>query len=243
MSRPAYEDTNQETTSTVITRALPTTLLAAFATLGLGSCAGLFTKDTQGPGLVDDFLVRIERVHVETELSREGVRDALDLLLELADPQTQSDPVQAFERFEAAIDEAEDRQDDLQKAVKTMRKQADPFFDGWATDLMAFTNTEMRLRSQERLLGTKQRYEAIEASLEPVETSYEACLSLLRDVSLFLENDLNASSVAAIETEIRYLTSQAAELDADLQSCLSACRDYVENAALPVTVDDARSDD
>ena len=228
----------------MITRALPTTLLAAFATLGLGSCAGLFTKDSQGPGLVDDFLVRIERVHVETELSREGVRDAVDLLLELADPQTQSDPVNAFARFEASIEEAEDRQKDMRKAVKSMRKQSGPFFDRWASDLMAFSNTEMRLRSQERLLATKERYESIEAALDPVEESYDACLALLRDVSLFLGNDLNAASVAAIETEIRYLTSQATELDGDLQSCLSACRAYVENAALPVpAAGDASRDD
>ena len=141
--------------------------------------------------------------------------------------------VPAFEHFEASIEETEDRKKDMDKAVKAMRKQAEPFFDQWADNLMAFSNTEMRLRSQERLLNTRQRFETIEAAVEPVETSFGESLSLFRDVSLFLGHDLNPASVSSIETEIRYLTSQATELDVDLQSVLTTCREYVQNAALP----------
>jgi hypothetical protein len=211
--------------------ATSTTILLGALT-GLTACSNL-SRSSVGLRRVDDLVERIEAVHVECELSKATMHEALDALRLIAVPDFQGDIVEAFAMYTSAIDASEQQAADLRAAVTPMRRSAEPFFAQWEGNLSNFASPTMRERSRERMLASRARYDAIVDSLEPVQTTYDVFNLTLSDIALFLEHDFNASSILGVTGEVRSLDKMAAELDGRFNVCLDAARTYVQNNALP----------
>ncbi|MCB9868804.1 MAG: DUF2959 family protein [Planctomycetes bacterium] len=207
---------------------------AALALSFLTSCQMFGSGDT-GPGKVNDLVGWIERVYVDSELARQEVRSALGQLQAIVGKEFTGDPVPAFQSFVEAIKRSEDQAKKLTSAVGPMKRTADPVFKRWATDLESFHSVELRQRSQERLLDTRRRYDAIVTAVDPMQVSLEKFNKSLRDHSLFLGHDFNAGSVAAIRNDVQTLSLLAKDLDAQLEASMRAAKAYVDSAALPVS--------
>ena len=106
-------------------------------------------------------------------------------------------------------------------------------FQRWTADLESFRSASMRARSAERLAGTRARYDAIVSNVEPAFERLEVLNGILGDSVLFLANDLNASSIAALRGDVDALLASAKELSSQLEVCLSAADGYMRSAALP----------
>lgn len=229
-----------------LTRTTVLTLLVALGSAACSTVSGVtkgfkstFSSSEVGPDEVGDLLGRIERVSAECERSQRSSRAALEALSALVSADFSGDPVAAYTKFLQAVEGSEQQADALEDSISPMKASAEPFFDKWATDLVRFSSMDMRLRSQNRLTATRDRYEAILAAVEPAMTSYRAFDAALSDHVLFLSHDFNASAVAAIEGEVRALTSSAAELDALLGDAREAAQEYVRAAALRGRTDGA----
>ena len=85
--------------------------------------------------------------------------------------------------------------------------------------------------------ATRSRYEAIVAAVEPAQASLDAFNKGLRDHALFLSNDFNPASLAALKDDVQNLSNLASSLNKQFDECLLATRAYIETAALPVRVD------
>ena len=84
--------------------------------------------------------------------------------------------------------------------------------------------------------ATRGRYDAIVAAVEPAQVSLDAFNKGLRDHALFLSNDFNPASLAALKDDVKNLSNLASSLDKQFDECLLATRAYIETAALPVRV-------
>jgi hypothetical protein len=208
-------------------------LALAAAAPGCSSIKGLFSGEKNGPGTVNDLVSAIEKVYVNSELSKERVRVALDALGAIAASEYKGDALLAYTKLDEAITDSEEHAEALRASVEDMQDAAEPVFERWFEDLKQISSPEMRQRSRARLLATRERYDAIVAAVEPAMASYEAVNKNLRDHALFLGHDLNPASVADIREDVRTLGTQADALDASLDVCLKAARDYVDSAALP----------
>ena len=214
--------------------------LACALWLGLSACqnmpssiSGVFRKQPKaGPSQVDDLLTRIEHVHVECELSKQRVIEAREMLAEISAQDFSGDPLLAYEQFEAAIEASEEQAKSLRSKVAPMRRAAEPFFDQWAADLSSFGNPAMRQHSQQRMDETRERYERIVAAVNPAQSALDAFNMSLNDCALFLGNDFNAGSVAAIAGEIEAIEGLGRELEGRLDGGLAACEKYIRAAAL-----------
>lgn len=189
-------------------------------------------EESEGLTQVDDLLGRIERVHVEAQLSKESAQSALAALSGLVAPDFGGDPMAAYAEFVAAIDRSEEQAEELRGSIGPMKATADAVFRQWAFDLEAFGNVKMRQRSQVRLEATRSRYEALLAQVEPAMWAYDSLNQGLRDHALYFSHDFNAAAVAAVELEVYALADQAAALGLRFDACLAAAEDYVRAAAL-----------
>ncbi len=214
-------------------------ILLGLATAGCGIFGG---GNRKGPDHIDDLLTRIEKVHIQCELSDASAHDAMVALENLTSREFVGDPVVAYDELVKAVDLCERRSKDLKSAVAPMKEAAEPFFDRWANDLSGFSNMSLRLRSQARLEETLERYESLVGVLDPTLEGLKEYTEELRDHVLFLGNDFNASSVAAIEPGVRELGVTSNEVRAQLDACLSAAEDYVRAAALPGQMETAVSE-
>lgn len=190
------------------------------------------SKGKEGLVRVDDLQERVEQVHVEAEISKDRVREAMQSLRSLMDPEFGGDAMDSFKGFMTAIEASEKQAESLRDSVKPMEKTAEEVFGNWAKSLEGFSNAEMRERSQLRLENTQKRYEAIISSVEPALWAYDALNRTLRDHALFLSHDFNAAAVTELESEIESLTKHASQLDKRFDASLKAAKRYVRSTAL-----------
>ncbi len=203
--------------------------------LGAPSCkfvTGLISGGS-GPADVNDLVEAAERVAGEIDESKQSMLSAVQALQKVTAPDFQGDAVKAHEELEDAIEGSEDQANDFRRSIEKMQAAAEPVFDQWTKDLEAYSNPEMRQRSQARLSAARERYDAVVAAVEPVLVEYEAINANLRDHILFLSHDLNAEAVATIQEDVKKVSKEASDLDGSFNSAKAATRSYVESSAQP----------
>ena len=208
----------------------------------VAGCAGT-SKESKGLKRVDDLVGHVERVHVQAELAKQSVASALQTLFTITAPDFDGDPVVAYTEFVEAIENSEDRAEELDEAVEPMKQVATKVFEQWYRDLDAFTSPQMRQRSQARMHATRQRYDAIVQAVDPAQQALETFNLGLRDHATFLNHDFNPAAVSEIEREVRAIGDWSGKLDRKLELVLVAAQDYVQASALPGPVEMSRVED
>jgi len=207
------------------------TLVLALALAASAGCA----SNKPGAGLVqvDQLVTSIEKVHTSSEMAQQRVTESLAALRSLVALDFGDDVVGAYAKTEIALAESTRQLGAFDEDVQEMKSMAEPVFKKWAEDLDSFTNLEMRLKSQNRLAQTRQRYDAIVLSVEPTQAAFAALHQQISDCALFLKHDLNAAACAALRPDVEALSMATDQLDEQLAKCQSAAKDYVEAVALP----------
>ena len=200
---------------------------------GLSACSsmGLGLKSSGGLEQVDQLLSHVERVQVESAVSKERAQAALEGLRALLAPEFRGDAAEAHTKLVTVVEQSTDQAEALQKSVKPLKRTGEKVFQQWAADLESFGNLSLRQRSQERLEETRARYDAILSAAISAQLAYDAFNGDLSDQALFLEHDFNSASVAMIAGEQEALRSRAKELARRLDVCAAACQAFVEFSA------------
>lgn len=206
----------------VVASALPATLLGC----------GIFGDSKPSLAKVDDLVDRIERVHVESELAKEASQAGVRHLRTLASRGFSGDPVQAHTALMASVEASENQAERLSASFDDMERAAEPVFDQWRADLDAIVSARVRTRSEDRMRETRSRYAAIVAAVRPTLEEYAALNRSLRDLTLFLGHDFNATAIAAVDEDVQALEQQVAALDGQLRDCLDAAQAYLDAAAI-----------
>ncbi|MFT5155344.1 MAG: hypothetical protein ACI841_005355, partial [Planctomycetota bacterium] len=226
--RPVIDDQPLERQAFIVKSIALILALAA----GLSGCKST-AKQSTGPAKVHDLLGRIERVHVESQMSQEAMRLALTKLHMIVKPGFEGDPVAGYNEYVQAFRASEEREKQLVASSAQMKSAAEPYFARWLVDLRAYTSPEMRLRSRARLTQTRERFEVIVAALEPTQYEFHNLNQALRDHAIFLAHDFNETAVAQILDQVQAVTVHATQLDKQFEECFEAARAYVEVNALP----------
>jgi hypothetical protein len=202
-----------------------------FATLAMSACA----TGSRGDGLaeVNEFVAMIGKVHTDSELASQKAHAAQEEFSAILAFNWKHDAVAAYAEFSTAVDQSSAQLAALKAGIESMQRSADPVFKKWASDLDAFASLDMRLKSQQRLMETRKRYDAIVASLEPALVAYDGFDKRMRDYATFLAHDFNEASVAALRGDDHTVHEMVATLDARFGVCQQAAREYVQAAALP----------
>lgn len=206
--------------------------LALAAGLALVSCVQS-AKKSDGLNQVDDLLSRIEKVYVECELTDVRVREAVETLTWLTSPDFAGDPLEVHAALGLSAERAQLQAKELELSIAPMKASGEALFQRWTADLESFRSASMRARSAERLAQTRARYDAIVESVEPAFARLQELNVILGDSVLFLANDLNAASIAALSGDVQAMLESAKQLTGQLEVCLSAADGYIRSAALP----------
>jgi len=198
----------------------------------LSGCSLLGGEQKSSLNQVDVLLSSIESVQVESTVSKERSRTALELLERLARPDFNGDATQTYASFVGAIDASERQAAKLADSVEPMKDSAEEVFAQWTMDLEAIGNTRLRAQSHVRMEETRARYTAVLTATATAQVTLDAFNADLRDHALFLGHDFNRTAVSAITGEVTALVERSKDLDQRLDACDAAARRYVEAAAL-----------
>ena len=207
------------------------TWLACLATLVLAACAASGPK--QGLVRAEDVLSNVERIYVECELSNARSRAALESLRGLVSGQFAGDGTESYVALSAAVEASSIQCEVLAETLDPLRSASLAYFARWQTSLSEITSAGLRERSAARLAQARARCDAVEEALQPAIRSYTALDMEVRDCATFLGNDLSAGSLAEIRADLARLDEMAAQLDLELDTCLTAAQEYLRSAALP----------
>ncbi len=199
----------------------------------LTGCA-FFKNRARGPQQVEALVGSIERVYVDAEIAKERVRTAVFSIRSIAGSKFRSEPKEAYARFVQIIEMSEEHAEKLRDSVEDKKRAAKPVFEQWQTDLEAFSDPEMRKKSQRRLEETRELYSEIVIAAEPALAAYEKFNQDLRDHALFLKHDLNPAALLELKVFVSSLTGRAKSLNLGFESCMTSSRAYLAVRALPV---------
>lgn len=213
----------------------PRAVAAALVLASLPACSFVnnLIQGKSGPADVDDLVASVERVDKELDVSKATMLAAVQGLQAITAPDFSGDAVKAHRDFVDLVENSEDQADDLRKAIERMQAEAAPVFDQWTKDLEAYSNPEMRQRSQARLSAARERYDAVVSAVEPVLIGYEALNETLRDHVLFLRHDMNPAAIATIQDDVRKVAKEASDLDGVFNTGRAAASAYVASSAQP----------
>lgn len=216
-------------------RFIPRAMAAALVLASVPACSFVNSviKGKTGPADVDDLVAAVENVHKELDASKGTMLAAVQGLQTITAPDFQGDAVKAYDELVDVVENSEDQAEDLRKSIEKMQAEAVPVFDQWTKDLEAYSNPEMRQRSQARLAAARERYDAVVAAVEPVLVEYEAINQSFRDHVLFLKHDMNPAALATIQDDVRRIAKDATSLDGRFNGGRAAAMAYIESSAQP----------
>ncbi|MEZ5977272.1 MAG: DUF2959 family protein [Planctomycetota bacterium] len=204
-------------------------LALSLASITLSGCFG--PQAAVGVQQVDSLVGRVERVHLDAELSRERIQEAVDDVRALVRREFTGDVAEAYALFVEAIDKSEEQTARLRSNLKPMHQTAGEVYDAWTADLQSFSSPTLRQRSEARRDLAAERYVAVVNAMTPAVEGLEAYNKILRDHALFLSYDLNASSVKDLEPELDILRDNASALDERIDNLLRAASEFVQATA------------
>jgi hypothetical protein len=103
------------------------------------------------------------------------------------------------------------------RSHRGVRSVAEALFSEWEAGLNQSTSQTLRSRSERTLQSTRNRYDRFVMLMQRAADRMEPMLAKLRDQVLFLKHNLNAQTVAGLDTTARELPTDIGILIADME--------------------------
>ena len=120
-----------------------------------------------------------------------------------------------YDKLQAAFDDCEAAAEEIRERIDKVESVAEALFDEWEDELDQYTNQRYRADSERKLENTKRGYQQVISAMRASEKSLDPVLDALRDNTLYLKHNLNASAIGALKGEYR---SVNADIDALIKS-------------------------
>lgn len=191
------------------------TMLMIGAAAFLGGCA------TTGMDRSVKTSISIQEVSNEIEkMDAQLVTTAasLDILLMPGQP----DVKKSFEDYSGNVVKLEKEGNRVLKRMEEMKSQSIEYFAEWEKQGSAYSNPRIRELSEERRLKLAATYAKVPAAGAGVKVSYLAYLSDLKEIQIYLSNDLTPQGIETITPVANKTGQDLAALKESMQPVLAA---------------------
>ncbi|MEO0480781.1 MAG: DUF2959 family protein [Planctomycetota bacterium] len=186
---------------------------------------------------VDDFNSHIEKMHVESELAQRRVRSCAESFLALMDDDRKANAARIFTGFQASINSSEEQLESFKTQILIVEESSRPVFEKWRNDLRAIVKTSLRQRSEERLDKARERYLDMIEDAKRAATGFELFNQEIKDIALFLSNDLNEGAIDNLQPELESVATLGEDIDDRLTETMLSAQVYLQNAGEEINVD------
>ncbi|MDA0153973.1 DUF2959 domain-containing protein [Vibrio sp. Makdt] len=119
--------------------------------------------------------------------------------------------------LEDMYNQINDKYQDSEKAAQNVTDRiaaiedvSDALFEEWQTELDLYTSDSLRRSSEQKLRETKSSYQTMLSAMKRAEKKMDPVLNTLRDNTLYLKHNLNASAVGSLQGEFMSLEKDIA---------------------------------
>lgn len=112
-------------------------------------------------------------------------------------------------------EESEKAAQDVRDRIAAIEDVSEALFDEWQEELNLYTSAKLRQSSEQKLKQTQASYHTMLKAMQRAEQKMTPVLNTLRDNTLYLKHNLNASAIgslrgefSSLEKEIQYAIKQ-----------------------------------
>lgn len=203
-------------------------ILALLPLLATG-CDSLYyaTMSTMGVEKRHILVDRVEDARESQEEAKERFRTALDRFLALTGTSggELEDAYAAlrdeYERSERAAADVADRIDRIEDVARDL-------FDEWEAECEEYTDPDLRARSLELLLDTRDHYEEMMLAMRRAEQRMQPILTTFRDTVTLLKHQLTAKAVGDLEGKVIEIETDVQRLIEDMEVSIAEADRFIE---------------
>ena len=140
-----------------------------------------------------------------------------------------------FDKFSADLTALDAQEAYVKKIAADMKAKGQEYFQAWEQEKQKASSPEIQKRIESRRSELSALYKTIQDSLQTAKAGYVPFAASLRDIRTLLNNDLNASGVAASKDLIEKATKEGAEVNKQLVGLVAAL-DKVAQTLSPAPV-------
>ncbi|GFO55019.1 hypothetical protein GMSM_20260 [Geomonas sp. Red276] len=167
------------------------TLLLAAATLVSGCATTGMDRSVKASNSIQQVDTDIRELIVKIDVSGAS----LDALVAAGNPNLK----ESFDTFTKDLGKLDDKGKQVIKHMEEMKARNTEYFAEWEKQGDTYTNPEIRELSDERRIKLADTYAQVPAAGAGVQRAYLAYLSDLKQIQIFLSNDLTPSGIQAID--------------------------------------------
>ncbi|GAL30234.1 hypothetical protein JCM19239_2642 [Vibrio variabilis] len=111
--------------------------------------------------------------------------------------------------LEKVYNDINDKYEDSEKAAEEVRDRisavedvSEALFEEWQTELEQYTSAKLRRSSEQKLKDTRASYQTMLKAMKRAEQKMTPVLNTLRDNTLYLKHNLNASAIGSLQGEL-----------------------------------------
>lgn len=194
--------------------AIFTTLLLCTAPF-LGGCATTgMDRSVKTSNSIRDVDSEIKKVIVQIDLTAKS----LDSLVAEGNP----DLKKSFNNYSDNLDKLEHEGNRVLKRMDEMKANSKEYFSEWDKQGVAYKNPELSALSEERRSKLAEIYARVPAAGAGVKSSYLSYVTNLKEIKLYLSNDLTPKGVDTVTPIAQRAVQDMAVLNESLKPVMSA---------------------
>lgn len=121
------------------------------------------------------------------------------------------------DRYEASEAAAED----VRARIAAIEDVSEALFDEWRDELQLYSSSKLRRASETKLKETQASYQSMLKAMKRAETKMTPVLDTLRDNTLYLKHNLNASAIGSLQGEFSNLEQDIAYAIKQMQAAIA----------------------
>jgi len=200
-----------------------------FLLISLSACQSAYYSAMEKVGIHkrDIMLDRVESAQTAQEEAQEEFKSALEQLSTLIsfDGGDLADQYQLIsEQYESSKAAA----DEVTSKIESIENVSEALFDEWQDEIEQYTNTSLKRQSKAKLKTTERQYYALIKSMYKAKSKMDPVLTTLKDNTLYLKHNLNASAIGALQGEYQTLQKDVAILVHEMNKSISQSKKFID---------------
>jgi hypothetical protein len=110
-----------------------------------------------------------------------------------------------YNNINEKYEDSEKAAQDVRDRIAAIEDVSDALFDEWQDELDLYTSAKLRRSSEQKLRDTKASYKTMLSAMKRAEQKMTPVLNTLRDNTLYLKHNLNASAIGSLRGEFSNL--------------------------------------
>lgn len=134
----------------------------------------------------------------------------------------------AYNRFKSEYEDCTVRADKVHSRIRDVESVAKDLFKEWESELKQISDPAMRSDSRRKLEDSREKYNALHASMKRAEASMEPVLTKFHDNVLYLKHNLDAQAIGALKGEGSKIETDISHLLDDMNSSIAEAEKFIK---------------